>query len=899
MVEFGLKLEDNRVAEWGEFYVSYEKLKQILKKHKDQLKRFNELAARDPTLANSLKDLLNAGGLTPITSFASIKEELSNNDGESPEKNATMADASHTKVVSFMETSFRKPESERTGLLEENANKTNSGSYGSSKKEIGQKNELNQEEPAPPLQAYEVPTRNSEEWREDSSSPQRNSRSETSKSDQSETSSVGSNITHVLRKAASGVTELFTNPLQRHIKDSLLQGARYSAEFEQVMMKDIEMVNKFYFDKLKELEDRLEFLKESAAMGLGLKRHQLLETSDEDVRTTHRRLKSPLEFAKSFVRLSVRASEKEHIGLDLDEDDEEIPLAGVSKKEEDKAQRKREAESIQRALVDQYRTAKLLHNFAILNLTGFVKIVKKHDKAIPEEKGKYKQAVRGDQICNEGRAIEDHATRLEKLYASWFCGGNRSEARAQLLPKKGDSLEMDWSQFRLGYRLGMCTILGLWVCWDCFWGVVSEGSTTIGERTAFPVFRACGGLLTLQWFWGMSAWVWSRYRINYIYLFDFDPRIVASPLKIFNEAVDNTLVFLTTMLLYYKSGVHDLPGDKIPAGIFPFFLTMYTIVQLALPTRTRVPMWMAVWRLVTTPLHSPSFFDGYVGDIFTSMVKVFQDLAWTAFFILSGEWLIPEDNQAPGNYKWEQSFRFKHVLIPLLTLLPLWFRFSQCLRRYADTGDRFPHLLNALKYALSQTVTLFGAFHPLYLDLTQHQESDVFQLFWMCTFIGSSLYSFGWDVYMDWGLGRPKHAFLGPRLMYPQKGAYYAIIALDLVLRFAWVLTLIPPHTGAKFALPDYLTAVSMVLELGRRTMWGFLRLENEHRSNTAGYRRVGFVPLHFATGHMHEYTQEKKHRGFSVLIEVTVITLLVVVVSFISVIAAQHATERANNVEL
>jgi len=144
---------------------------------------------------------------------------------------------------------------------------------------------------------------------------------------------------------------------------------------------------------------------------------------------------------------------------------------------------------------------------------------------------------------------------------------------------------------------------------------------------------------------------------------------------------------------------------------------------------------------------------------------------------------------------------------------------------------------------------------------------------------------------MDWGLGRPEFAFLGPRLMYPQKGMYYTIIVLDLVLRFAWVLTLIPPGTGAKFALPPYLTAVSMVLELYRRMVWGFLRLEQEHRSNTAGYRRVGFVPLHFSTGHAHKYKKEKEQRGYSVLLEVAIITLLVVGISFGSVIAAQRAT--------
>lgn len=85
-----------------------------------------------------------------------------------------------------------------------------------------------------------------------------------------------------------------------------------------------------------------------------------------------------------------------------------------------------------------------------------------------------------------------------------------------------------------------------------FVGFVASGKSTIGGRDAFPVFRACGGLLLLQWFWGGSVFVWTRYRVNYIYLFDFDPRIVSSTQNLLNDAVDNTLFFLVCMLLYYK-----------------------------------------------------------------------------------------------------------------------------------------------------------------------------------------------------------------------------------------------------------------------------------------------------------------------------------------------------------
>ena len=125
----------------------------------------------------------------------------------------------------------------------------------------------------------------------------------------------------------------------------------------------------------------------------------------------------------------------------------------------------------------------------------------------------------------------------EKIYAKWFCEGDIREAQAQMLTKRGDGLLMDWTQLRLGYRLGMCSILALWVAWDCIWGQYAKGERSIGGRSAFPVFRGCFGLIAWHWFWGLSVYIWTRFRINYIYLFDFDPRNVDMPIDIFNDAV--------------------------------------------------------------------------------------------------------------------------------------------------------------------------------------------------------------------------------------------------------------------------------------------------------------------------------------------------------------------------
>jgi xenotropic and polytropic retrovirus receptor 1 len=534
-----------------------------------------------------------------------------------------------------------------------------------------------------------------------------------------------------------------------------------------------------------------------------------------------------------------------------------------------------------------------LHNFAIMNYTGFIKIVKKFDKLCPDQKGKFKDVITETNLCNEGREVEVLEEKMEKVYADWFCDGNIREATAQLLPKRGDGLQMDWSQLRLGYRLGMCAILTLWVCWDCIWGLVRDGNSTIGGRVAFPVFRGCGGLLMLHWFWGVSVYVWTRFRINYIFLFDLNPRTVSSPISIFNDAVDETLVFLVLMLLYYKAGAHDIP-NMIPAGYFPAMLVLYTSTCLVFPLRTRMPMWRTIFSVLMAPLVSPTFFTIYIADVFTSMVKLFQDVAWTVCFMVSGDFLKSEDSQQATMHVWQHAFWYKNVLIPLICLFPLWIRFNQCLRRYTDTGKRMPNLANALKYAMSQTVTLFGAFHPLYLMHRQHETHGIkwFQLFWMALFVSSSLYSFFWDVFMDWGLGQLKYGFLSQRLMYPNRSYYYVVILLDIVLRFMWVLTLVPPQSGASFEVPQYLSAVTMGLELMRRTMWGFFRLENEHRNNTDQYRRVSFVPLHFNTGHHHNYNQGREHVGWTVLLEVGIVTVVVIAISISSVIAAQRATK-------
>jgi hypothetical protein len=57
---------------------------------------------------------------------------------------------------------------------------------------------------------------------------------------------------------------------------------------------------------------------------------------------------------------------------------------------------------------------------------------------------------------------------------------------------------------------------------------------------------------------------------------------------------------------------------------------------------------------------------------------------------------------------------YTRVIRPLVGCLPAWWRFAQCLRRYRDTKEAFPHLVNAGKYATSFLVMLFTTLNVTY-----------------------------------------------------------------------------------------------------------------------------------------------------------------------------------------
>ena len=95
MVEFGLKLEDNKVEEWQDKYINYEELKTLIKNAKKAYSARQELEKRNPSMAAEIRAKMidSSSSLNKIEEEEESKDEGSH-DASTGEKVMLLSDSS-------------------------------------------------------------------------------------------------------------------------------------------------------------------------------------------------------------------------------------------------------------------------------------------------------------------------------------------------------------------------------------------------------------------------------------------------------------------------------------------------------------------------------------------------------------------------------------------------------------------------------------------------------------------------------------------------------------------------------------------------------------------------------------------------------------------------------------
>ncbi|XP_045540041.1 xenotropic and polytropic retrovirus receptor 1 [Papilio machaon] len=495
-----------------------------------------------------------------------------------------------------------------------------------------------------------------------------------------------------------------------------------------------------------------------------------------------------------------------------------------------KAMPRRKVQELKLAFSEFYLSLILLQNYQNLNYTGFRKILKKHDKLLNVSNGALWRAEHVESShFYTNKDIDRLISDTEATVTNELEGGDRQKAMKKLrVPPLGEQ-QSPWTTFKVGLFSGSFIVLAITVVLSALF---HEGATE-NFKTAFRLYR--GPFLLVQFIFliGINVYGWRSSGVNHVLIFELDPRNHLSEQDLMELAAIFGVVWALSILSFIYSA-----SLSIPPFVNPLALVIIMIVFLVNPLkvfRHEARFWFLriCGRILAAPFMPVLFADFWLADQWNSFAAAFLDFHYlVVFYIVGGDWFNVNDS-----FESESWFIISRALV---NIVPAWTRFWQCLRRYRDSKEAFPHLVNAGKYSTTFFVVLFATLRTMYSQNYTDSYDNPFLYAWFVCQLVSSLYTYTWDVKMDWGLfscgPSAENKFLREEIVY-SPGFYYFAIVEDFVLRFIWTVSFV--LTENKLVSGETMVSILSPLEVIRRFIWNFFRLENEHLNNCGKFRAV------------------------------------------------------------
>ncbi|XVE85825.1 hypothetical protein DITRI_Ditri17bG0122200 [Diplodiscus trichospermus] len=490
---------------------------------------------------------------------------------------------------------------------------------------------------------------------------------------------------------------------------------------------------------------------------------------------------------------------------------------------------------LKRAFVEFYQKLRLLKSYSFLNTLAFSKIMKKYDKITSRSASKSYMKMVDNSNFGSSDEITKLMERVENTFIKHFSNANRAKGMNILRPTA--KRERHRTTFSTGFFAG-CTaslFLALILMIRARKIMDNQGRNKYME-TMFPLYSLFGFIVLHMVMYAINIFYWRRYRVNYAFIFGFKPGTELGYRQVFLLSFGLGTLALACVLSNLDMQIDPKTEDyEAFTELLPLFLVVFIFIILFLPFNilyrsSRFFLLACLFHCFCAPLYKVTLPDFFLADQLTSQVQAIRSLEFYICYYFWGDFKHRENSICKDSSVYN-TFYF------IVAVLPYLARLLQCLRRLFEEKDPVQGF-NGLKYFLTIVAVCLRTAYDINKGIAWRIMA------WVVSAIAAIFCTY-WDFVYDWGLlnRHSKNRWLRDKLLVPHKRVYFVAMGLNVLLRFAWLQTVL------NFKIPLHrqtLTTIVASLEIIRRGIWNFFRLENEHLNNVGKYRAFKSVPLPF-----------------------------------------------------
>ncbi|XP_073118650.1 phosphate transporter PHO1 homolog 3-like isoform X2 [Henckelia pumila] len=493
-------------------------------------------------------------------------------------------------------------------------------------------------------------------------------------------------------------------------------------------------------------------------------------------------------------------------------------------------------EKLRQAFVEFYQQLRLLKSFCFLNMLAFSKIMKKYDKITSRNASKSYLEMVDKSYLGSSEEVNKLIERLEATFIKHFANGNHRKGMKSLKPKH--KKERHRTTFFLGLFTGCSIALfaGITVSMHARKLLDHPGRGQYMDAV-FPLYSLFGYIFLHMLMYGANTYFWKRFSVNYPFIFGFKPGTELGFREIFLVASGLSVLALAATLanldmeMDQRTERFQTLTELVPLGLVAVLLLITFCPFNIIYRSSRFFLVRCAWRCILAPLYKVTMSDFFLADQLTSQVQAIRCIQFYIYYYIWGDFTTRSTTFVASN-----TFEILYIIV---AIIPFWSRVLQCLRRLIEEKD-ISQGFNSLKYFSTVAALVLRTIY----DLRRGP-------FWRILAASSSgfttIYNTYWDIVIDWGLlqRNSKNRWLRDKLLVSNKAVYFVAIVVNILLRLVWM-QLVLDIQEAPFLHRKAMVALVACLEILRRGIWNFFRLENEHLNNVGKYRAFKHVPLPF-----------------------------------------------------